>query len=54
MYYGWPQKGEIRFDNVSIRYGIQCDSVIKTLQLCIPAGQKVLRLQLLLLIFYEF
>lgn len=37
----WPSKGEIIFENVSLRYDSQTESVISNLSLTIPAGQKV-------------
>ncbi|XP_012265786.2 ATP-binding cassette sub-family C member Sur [Athalia rosae] len=37
----WPQKGEILFDNVSLRYDRDSDPVISNLQLLIPPGQKI-------------
>ena len=37
----WPTKGEITFENVSLRYVSQREPVISNLSLKIPAGQKV-------------
>ncbi|EFN77618.1 ATP-binding cassette transporter sub-family C member 9 [Harpegnathos saltator] len=37
----WPSKGEIIFDNVSLSYNADRDSVISNLTLRIPAGQKL-------------
>ncbi|XP_076755199.1 sulfonylurea receptor isoform X2 [Xylocopa sonorina] len=37
----WPNKGGIIFDNVSLRYDSQRESVISNLTLKIPAGQKI-------------
>lgn len=42
----WPQKGDIVFDNVSIRYERGKDCIITGLNLVIPAGQKVKPLSL--------
>ncbi|EAT34557.1 AAEL013215-PA, partial [Aedes aegypti] len=37
----WPQKGDIVFENVSLRYESQKDNVITNLNLTIPAGQRI-------------
>ncbi len=37
----WPQKGDIIFENVSIRYVNQQENVITKLYLKIEAGQRV-------------
>lgn len=37
----WPNKGEIIFENVSLRYASQNQPVISNFSLKIPAGQKV-------------
>ena len=37
----WPDRGEIVFDNVTLRYNAESEPVIKNLNLRIPAGQKV-------------
>ncbi|XP_074096275.1 sulfonylurea receptor [Cotesia typhae] len=37
----WPEKGEIIFENVSLRYHPDCDAVVNNLNLRIPAGQKL-------------
>ncbi|XP_031368512.1 ATP-binding cassette sub-family C member Sur isoform X3 [Apis dorsata] len=37
----WPNKGEIIFENVSLRYASQNQSVISNFSLKIPAGQKI-------------
>jgi len=37
----WPQRGDIHFDNVSLRYEGQKQHVISNLTLKIPAGQRV-------------
>lgn len=37
----WPTKGEITFENVSLRYASQKEPVISNLSLKIPAGQKI-------------
>ncbi|XP_063225209.1 ATP-binding cassette sub-family C member Sur isoform X2 [Bacillus rossius redtenbacheri] len=37
----WPEKGDILFENVSLRYDKNRDPVITNLNLHIPAGQKV-------------
>lgn len=37
----WPQRGDISFENVSLRYEGQTEDVIKNLSLNIPAGQRV-------------
>ncbi|XP_034942129.1 ATP-binding cassette sub-family C member Sur-like [Chelonus insularis] len=37
----WPEKGEIIFENVSLRYHPDCEPVVKDLNLRIPAGQKL-------------
>lgn len=39
----WPENGDIEFRNVSMRYDDSREPVIRTLNLHIPAGQKVLR-----------
>ncbi|XP_062706758.1 ATP-binding cassette sub-family C member Sur isoform X3 [Aedes albopictus] len=36
----WPQKGDIVFENVSLRYESQKENVITNLNLTIPAGQR--------------
>ncbi|XP_076544094.1 sulfonylurea receptor [Osmia lignaria lignaria] len=41
VFENWPAKGEIIFDNVSLRYDSQIESVISNLSLMIPAGQKI-------------
>lgn len=38
----WPNKGEIVFENVSLRYDADRSPVITDLSLRIPAGQKVI------------
>lgn len=40
----WPSKGEIIFENVSLRYDANGSPVIKDLSLKIPAGQKVINM----------
>jgi len=37
----WPSKGEVVFENVSLRYDADKNPVITDLSLKIPAGQKV-------------
>lgn len=37
----WPHKGDISFDNVSIRYENQQQNVISNLSLTIEAGKRV-------------
>ncbi|XP_016965404.2 ATP-binding cassette sub-family C member Sur isoform X2 [Drosophila biarmipes] len=37
----WPQRGDIHFDNVSLRYEGQTQNVISNLTLKIPAGQRI-------------
>ncbi|EDV32266.2 uncharacterized protein Dana_GF14135 [Drosophila ananassae] len=37
----WPQRGDINFDNVSLRYEGQEENVISNLTLKIPAGQRI-------------
>ncbi|XP_017042869.2 ATP-binding cassette sub-family C member Sur [Drosophila ficusphila] len=37
----WPQRGDIHFDNVSLRYEGQKQNVISDLTLKIPAGQRI-------------
>nr|XP_029714518.1 ATP-binding cassette sub-family C member Sur-like [Aedes albopictus] len=37
----WPQKGDIVFENVSLRYESQKENVITNLNLTIPAGQRI-------------
>ncbi|XP_037710283.1 ATP-binding cassette sub-family C member Sur [Drosophila subpulchrella] len=37
----WPQRGDIHFDNVSLRYEGQKQNVISNLSLKIPAGQRI-------------
>ncbi|XP_043281302.1 ATP-binding cassette sub-family C member Sur isoform X2 [Venturia canescens] len=37
----WPERGEIIFDNVSLRYDSQAEPVVENLNLRIPAGQKL-------------
>lgn len=37
----WPQRGDISFENVSLRYEGQQEDVIRNLNLKIPAGQRV-------------
>ncbi|TMW53931.1 hypothetical protein DOY81_000988 [Sarcophaga bullata] len=37
----WPQRGDISFENVSLRYEGQQEDVIKNLNLKIPAGQRI-------------
>ncbi|XP_011307390.1 ATP-binding cassette sub-family C member Sur [Fopius arisanus] len=37
----WPEKGEIIFENVSLRYHPQAEPVVKDLDLRIPPGQKL-------------
>ncbi|KAM7354688.1 sulfonylurea receptor [Cochliomyia hominivorax] len=37
----WPQRGDISFENVSLRYEGQTEDVIKNLNLTIPAGQRI-------------
>ncbi|XP_033172790.1 ATP-binding cassette sub-family C member Sur [Drosophila mauritiana] len=37
----WPQRGDINFDNVSLRYEGQKQNVISNLTLQIPAGQRI-------------
>uniref|UniRef100_A0A6P4ELG9 ATP-binding cassette sub-family C member Sur-like n=1 Tax=Drosophila rhopaloa TaxID=1041015 RepID=A0A6P4ELG9_DRORH len=37
----WPQRGDINFDNVSLRYEGQNQNVISNLSLKIPAGQRI-------------
>lgn len=37
----WPQRGDISFENVSLRYEGQRQNVIGQLNLKIPAGQRV-------------
>ncbi|KAH8334240.1 hypothetical protein KR059_007880 [Drosophila kikkawai] len=37
----WPQRGDISFDNVSLRYEGQKQNVISDLTLKIPAGQRI-------------
>ncbi|XP_043649909.1 ATP-binding cassette sub-family C member Sur isoform X2 [Drosophila teissieri] len=37
----WPQRGDIHFDNVSLRYEGQKQNVISNLTLKIPAGQRI-------------
>ncbi|XP_017075895.2 ATP-binding cassette sub-family C member Sur [Drosophila eugracilis] len=37
----WPQRGDIFFDNVSLRYEGQTENVISNLTLKIPAGQRI-------------
>ncbi|CAD1468666.1 unnamed protein product, partial [Heterotrigona itama] len=37
----WPTKGEITYENVSLRYVSQTEPVISNLSLKIPAGQKI-------------
>ncbi|EDV58465.2 ATP-binding cassette sub-family C member Sur [Drosophila erecta] len=37
----WPQRGDINFDNVSLRYEGQTQNVISNLTLKIPAGQRI-------------
>ncbi|KAK3919142.1 ATP-binding cassette sub-family C member Sur [Frankliniella fusca] len=37
----WPEYGEIQFKNVSLRYDINRDPVIRHMTLHIPAGQKI-------------
>ncbi|KAI8119905.1 ATP-binding cassette sub-family C member Sur, partial [Lucilia cuprina] len=37
----WPQRGDISFENVSLRYEGQPEDVIKNLNLTIPAGQRI-------------
>ncbi|XP_052850782.1 ATP-binding cassette sub-family C member Sur isoform X2 [Drosophila gunungcola] len=37
----WPQRGDINFDNVSLRYEGQNQNVISNLTLKIPAGQRI-------------
>lgn len=37
----WPQRGDIVFANVSLRYESGRDCIINGLNLVIPAGQKV-------------
>lgn len=38
----WPSKGEVVFENVSLRYDADRNPVIADLSLRIPAGQKVI------------
>uniref|UniRef100_A0A8D8HV19 ATP-binding cassette sub-family C member 8 n=2 Tax=Culex pipiens TaxID=7175 RepID=A0A8D8HV19_CULPI len=37
----WPQKGDIVFENVTLRYESQKENVITNLSLTIPAGQRI-------------
>lgn len=37
----WPQKGEIKFEGVSLHYDSNREPVIKNLNLHVPPGQKV-------------
>ncbi|XP_053691966.1 ATP-binding cassette sub-family C member Sur [Sabethes cyaneus] len=37
----WPQKGDIVFENVSLRYESQKENVITNLNLTIPTGQRI-------------
>lgn len=37
----WPQKGDISFENVSLRYEDQKENVVTDFTLYIPAGQRV-------------
>ncbi|XP_019895246.1 ATP-binding cassette sub-family C member Sur isoform X2 [Musca domestica] len=37
----WPQRGDISFENVSLRYEGQQEDVIRNLNLKIPAGQRI-------------
>jgi ABC-type transport system involved in Fe-S cluster assembly fused permease/ATPase subunit len=39
--YSWPQKGNIVFEDVSLRYDTSRGPIISNLNLHIPAGQKV-------------
>lgn len=38
----WPERGDIVFKSVSLRYDDNRDPVIKNINLHIPAGQKVI------------
>lgn len=37
----WPHRGDIRFENVTLRYECQRQNVIENLNLVIPAGQRI-------------
>lgn len=37
----WPQRGDIKFRNVSLRYGAAREPVITGMNLHIPSGQRV-------------
>lgn len=37
----WPHRGDIRFDNVTLRYENQRQKIIENLNLVIPAGQRI-------------
>uniref|UniRef100_A0A1A9WKE0 Uncharacterized protein n=1 Tax=Glossina brevipalpis TaxID=37001 RepID=A0A1A9WKE0_9MUSC len=37
----WPHRGDIYFENISLRYEGQQENIVKNLTLFIPAGQKV-------------
>ena len=37
----WPQKGDIVFENVTLKYENQKNSIITGMNLTIPAGQRV-------------
>lgn len=37
----WPHRGDIRFENVTLRYENQRQNIIENLNLVIPAGQRI-------------
>lgn len=43
---GWPEKGEIRFEDVSLQYNPNDAPVLKNLNFCIKANEKVIKDQI--------
>ena len=37
----WPEKGDIKYEGVSLRYDANRESIITNMNLHVPAGQKV-------------
>ena len=38
---GWPQNGEIRIDNLSVRYAEDLEAVLKNVSVYLKSGEKV-------------